>query len=70
MIRGYYTARGWTAEGLIPTEKLRALGLLELVRAEAGTAAGLPECRVAAVTPPTPPRECLADARPRHSPGS
>jgi aldehyde:ferredoxin oxidoreductase len=70
MIRGYYTARGWTAEGLIPTEKLRALGLLELVRDEAGTAAGLPECRVAAVTPPTPPRECLADARPRHSPGS
>jgi aldehyde:ferredoxin oxidoreductase len=27
MIGDYYRARGWTAEGLIPEDKLRALGL-------------------------------------------
>ena len=30
MIGGYYQARGWTAEGLIPVEKLAELGLAEL----------------------------------------
>jgi aldehyde:ferredoxin oxidoreductase len=31
MIQGYYAARGWTAEGLIPAQKLRELQLLEIV---------------------------------------
>jgi aldehyde:ferredoxin oxidoreductase len=31
MIQGYYAARGWTAEGLIPAQKLRALAVLEHV---------------------------------------
>ena len=30
MIAGYYTARGWTAEGLIPRDKLVALGLADV----------------------------------------
>lgn len=30
MIGGYYAARGWTAEGLIPREKLAALGLADV----------------------------------------
>jgi aldehyde:ferredoxin oxidoreductase len=37
MIAGYYTARGWTRDGLVPPAKLRALGLDELV-ATAATA--------------------------------
>jgi aldehyde:ferredoxin oxidoreductase len=32
MIQGYYTARGWTAEGLIPAQKLRELDLLESIK--------------------------------------
>ncbi len=32
MIRGYYQARGWTEDGLIPDEKLRKLDLLDIVR--------------------------------------
>ncbi|MDP6402345.1 MAG: aldehyde ferredoxin oxidoreductase family protein [SAR202 cluster bacterium] len=32
MIRGYYQARGWTEDGLIPDEKLRELDLLDIVR--------------------------------------
>ena len=31
MIAGYYRARGWTEDGLIPEGKLRELGLTELV---------------------------------------
>ena len=31
MIRGYYRARGWTEEGLIPEAKLRELELLDVV---------------------------------------
>lgn len=31
MIQGYYRARGWTAEGLIPALKLRELELLDVV---------------------------------------
>ena len=31
MIQGYYAARGWTAEGLIPAQKLRAFAVLEHV---------------------------------------
>ena len=31
MIAGYYRARGWTDDGLIPDEKLRALGLEDVV---------------------------------------
>ena len=31
MIDGYYEARGWTADGLIPADKLRKLGLGDLV---------------------------------------
>jgi aldehyde:ferredoxin oxidoreductase len=30
MIQGYYTARGWTAEGLIPMQKLEELEILDL----------------------------------------
>jgi aldehyde:ferredoxin oxidoreductase len=30
MIAGYYRARGWTNDGLIPQAKLSQLGLLEL----------------------------------------
>lgn len=30
MIAGYYAARGWTPDGLVPAERLRALGLEEL----------------------------------------
>jgi hypothetical protein len=30
MIQGYYTARGWTAEGLIPMQKIEELDLLDL----------------------------------------
>ncbi len=33
MIAGYYRARGWTAEGRIPEDKLRELDLLDLARA-------------------------------------
>ena len=29
MIAGYYQARGWTQDGLIPDSKLAKLGLLE-----------------------------------------
>ena len=32
MIQSYYTARGWTEDGLIPEEKLRELNLLDIVR--------------------------------------
>jgi hypothetical protein len=32
MIQGYYRARGWTAEGLIPEQKLHALEVLDIVR--------------------------------------
>ena len=32
MIQGYYRARGWTAEGLIPEQKLRELEVLDIVR--------------------------------------
>ena len=32
MIAGYYRARGWTAEGRIPEDKLRELDLLDLVQ--------------------------------------
>ena len=32
MIQGYYRARGWTEEGLIPERKLRELELLNVVR--------------------------------------
>jgi aldehyde:ferredoxin oxidoreductase len=32
MIQGYYTARGWTPEGLIPETKLQQLGVMELMR--------------------------------------
>jgi len=39
MIHGYYTARGWTAEGHIPMQKLAELDLLEMVYAHAD---GLP----------------------------
>jgi aldehyde:ferredoxin oxidoreductase len=35
MIQGYYYARGWTAEGLIPEQKLRELELLDIVQAGA-----------------------------------
>jgi aldehyde:ferredoxin oxidoreductase len=31
MIQGYYAARGWTPEGLIPESKLRELGIVDLV---------------------------------------
>lgn len=31
MIAGYYAARGWTDEGLVPPEKVRALGLEEIL---------------------------------------
>ena len=37
MIAGYYRARGWTEDGLVPEGKLRELGLTELM-AEAATA--------------------------------
>ncbi|MDA0769869.1 MAG: aldehyde ferredoxin oxidoreductase family protein [Chloroflexi bacterium] len=30
MVQGYYRARGWTEDGMIPDEKLRELGLTEL----------------------------------------
>ena len=33
MIQGYYRARGWTAEGLIPALRLRELDLLDVVPA-------------------------------------
>jgi len=42
MIQGYYAARGWTAEGLIPVQKLRELGSVEMGRAEVCPGAGLP----------------------------
>jgi aldehyde:ferredoxin oxidoreductase len=32
MIQGYYRARGWTAEGRIPEQKLRELEVLDIVR--------------------------------------
>jgi len=32
MIAGYYAARGWTEEGLIPKAKLEALGLADIAR--------------------------------------
>lgn len=32
MIDGYYRARGWTADGLIPEEKIDALGLRDMVQ--------------------------------------
>ena len=32
MIQGYYTARGWTPEGLIPEAKLQQLGVMALMR--------------------------------------
>jgi aldehyde:ferredoxin oxidoreductase len=32
MIQGYYRARGWTVEGLIPEQKLRELEVLDIVR--------------------------------------
>jgi aldehyde:ferredoxin oxidoreductase len=35
MIQGYYRARGWTDDGLIPDDKLRELGLTGVVRAPA-----------------------------------
>ncbi|MGQ9572113.1 MAG: aldehyde ferredoxin oxidoreductase family protein [Dehalococcoidia bacterium] len=35
MVAGYYRARGWTNEGLIPETKLRELGLWELVGRDA-----------------------------------
>jgi len=35
MIQGYYRARGWTEDGLIPDDKLRELGLTGVVRAPA-----------------------------------
>jgi hypothetical protein len=35
MIQGYYTARGWTAEGRIPVQKLAELELLEMGRNDA-----------------------------------
>jgi hypothetical protein len=38
MIAGYYAARGWTADGQVPTATLRALGLEELAGAEGPTA--------------------------------
>jgi aldehyde:ferredoxin oxidoreductase len=31
MIDGYYEARGWTPDGLIPPEKLAELGLEDLI---------------------------------------
>ena len=31
MIQGYYRARGWTEDGLIPDQKLRELDLLDIV---------------------------------------
>lgn len=34
MIGDYYRARGWTSDGLIPSEKLKDLGLLDLVEAD------------------------------------
>ena len=37
MIAGYYRARGWSEDGLIPDEKLRELGLTELPRETAPT---------------------------------
>ena len=36
MIGDYYAARGWTPDGLVPDEKIRELGLEDLV-AEAVT---------------------------------
>jgi aldehyde:ferredoxin oxidoreductase len=36
MIEAYYTARGWTPDGLIPAAKLAALGLEDMVRKETG----------------------------------
>jgi aldehyde:ferredoxin oxidoreductase len=35
MIQGYYGARGWTTEGLIPAQKLRELDMLDIVPAGA-----------------------------------
>ena len=32
MIDGYYRARGWTVDGLIPEEKIDALGLRDMVQ--------------------------------------
>ena len=32
MIDSYYAARGWTADGLIPSAKLEALGLGDIAR--------------------------------------
>ena len=32
MIRGYYYARGWTQDGLIPESKITGLGLPELLK--------------------------------------
>ena len=37
MIDGYYRARGWTEEGLVPGEKLRELDLMDVVREPAHT---------------------------------
>jgi hypothetical protein len=31
MLQSYYRARGWTADGLIPEQKLRELELLDIV---------------------------------------
>ena len=30
MVKGYYRARGWSDDGMIPDEKLQELGLSEL----------------------------------------
>jgi aldehyde:ferredoxin oxidoreductase len=34
MIASYYRARGWTEDGLVPDDKLRALGLIDVVGAQ------------------------------------
>jgi aldehyde:ferredoxin oxidoreductase len=57
MIHGYYTARGWTAEGRIPMQKLKELGLQEMVHDHAEGGASVLEHRVTTVTPAPPSRE-------------
>ena len=37
MIQGYYGARGWTTEGLIPEQKLRELEILDIIRGDTGS---------------------------------
>jgi aldehyde:ferredoxin oxidoreductase len=42
MIQGYYHARGWTVEGLIPEQKLRELEVLDIVRRGSRSAPSFP----------------------------